>query len=81
MPRLNGGNCTSQGQLDKKKTKIMVDEVHQKLGHCGEGTTRPIAKELGIELYPDPMKPCAAFEVAKTKQKNIPKTQGSHEIA
>jgi hypothetical protein len=50
-----------------------IQQAHDKLGHCGEDTTRRAAKELGWTLTVGTMKPCEACAVGKAKQKNVPK--------
>jgi hypothetical protein len=50
-----------------------VMQAHAKYGHCNEDEIRKIAKELGVKITHGTVGPCEACDVAKAKQKNVPK--------
>ena len=58
-------------------TKMMIQQVHEHLGHCGEEATCKTAKELGWTLTSGTLNPCEACATGKAKQKNVPKESES----
>jgi hypothetical protein len=51
-----------------------IQQIHSRLGHCGEAATKAAAKHLGIQLAPGEWSVCESCAIGKAKQKNIPKT-------
>ena len=61
--------------------KLLITEIHDKLGHVNEDMARKKAKVIGRNLTVGGMKqPCEACAAGKAKQKNAPK-KSKHEEA
>ena len=50
-----------------------VQQLHSRLGHCGEDATKKSAEQLGIELAPGQLGVCESCAIGKARQKNVPK--------
>jgi hypothetical protein len=61
------------GAVTDKKTKLTIQQAHDKLGHCDEDLTRKAANQLEWELTPGSLGPFEACAARKARQKNIPK--------
>jgi hypothetical protein len=53
------------------KTRMTIQQAHERLGHCHEDMVRKIAKTLDWEIVRGTLQPCAACAAAKAKQKNV----------
>jgi hypothetical protein len=55
-----------------KGYKLRLDDLHKKLGHIGESSTRKTAKFYGWNVT-GPMLKCSDCGIGKAKQKSVPK--------
>ena len=52
---------------------VTVEQMHSRMGHCGEDATRKATEALGIKRAPGKMAVCESCAIGKAKQKNVPK--------
>ena len=63
------GNVAAEG--NNNKTTMTFQQVHNRLGHMSDTTTRETAKQLGLHIRKTQTFPCTACAAGKAKQKNI----------
>ena len=62
-------NMATEG--NNNKTAMTFQQIHDRLGHMSDATTRETAKRLGLRIKKTQTFPCAACAAGKAKQKNI----------
>ena len=60
---------------NNNKTAMTYQQVHDRLGHMSNATTRETAKRLGLRIKKMQTFPCAACAAGKAKQKIIKRAE------
>ena len=55
--------------------ELTLSQAHERFGHCGEDSTRKIAKVLGVGLKSGTRAACVACTIGKAKQEKCAKNQ------